>query len=460
MKYHKYSIVVAVLFVAVAVLAGGRYLDAFPSIPKPARASSGTVAWDVNLSHPYVERGSSGEVLLNLKIKGDEVEMLKRMAVNLVLVIDRSGSMSDKGKMEYAKSAAKQIIGSLGNQDRVAIVAYSSDVQLLYPAQFLTDKEYAFRVIDSIYPTNSTNLSGGLITGIDQLNALKREGYLNRVILLSDGLANMGITDIGQLSTIASNAAKRGIHITTMGLGLNYDENLMMNLAEYGAGNYYFIESPTQLAGIFQKEFGQLAKTVGKDPEITLSLAPGVVIDEVYGYTHTTKDGKVTIKLGDVFSGQERDILVRMKAPSGTSGIQQLANVSFKYNDVMAENRSVSLLENISYHVTEDKKAVTDNEDKDVSARGVAVKAANDFYKATTEYENGNREEAYSVQSGAYRSLVELNKSGFATERTRKQEAELRDALEGMSADAPAPSSESGKKLIKEQKAKARQQQK
>jgi Ca-activated chloride channel homolog len=459
MKVNSKLVFLVVFLGLSALVIGVRYLVAFPTIPQPKNSNTDTVSWDIKLSHPYVQRGSGGDVLLNFHIKGQEVKSAKRALINLVLVIDRSGSMSEKGKLEYAKEAARRIISALGSEDRLAIVAYSTEVRLLYPIQFLKDKESAISIVDSLYPTDSTNLSGGLITGIDQLKSLKREGYINRVILLSDGLANVGITDIGQLSRIASQAAENGIHITTMGLGLNYDENLMMSLAEYGAGNYYFIESPTQLATIFEREFGQIASTVTKDSVIYLSLASGVQLKEVYGYTYATKDRRVQINLGDLFSGQERNILVKVNTPTSNLGKHHLITASFEFTDVLKNSQHIQLQKELAYECTSDKNKVETYENKEVIARGESVNAAYNLYKATTEYEKGNLGDALGNIKSALGRMIELNSSPQKSAATVKQEEELRKAGDLLEA-APAPESDLGKKLIKEYKAKSREQQK
>ena len=456
---NKYFFLIIFLGIYV-LLVGGGYLVAFPTIPQPKNSNTNTVFWDAELSHPYFYKGSDDDILVNFHIKGQEVKSGERAPVNLVLVIDRSGSMGEVGKLEYAKEAAKRIISDQGSNDRIGIVAYSTDVELLYPIQFLKDKESATSVVNSLYPTDSTNLSGGLIAGIDQLKTLNRDGYVNRVILLSDGLANVGITDIGELSRIASQAAEIGIHLTTMGLGLNYDENLMTNIAEYGAGNYYFIESPTQLATIFEKEFGQILATVAKDPTIYLTLAPGVQIKNIYGYTHTIKDGKVQIKLGDIFSGQERNITVKLNGPTQNLGKRQLLTASFEFTDIIKNKQPVSLIRELTYEVTQDKSKVAANENKDVAARGVSVDAASEFYRATMYYEQGNRHDALNNIKKALGMIVQLNGSPQKSTATMEQEAELRDAMEEMSAVPSAPESDAGKKLIKEYKAKSREQQK
>ncbi len=464
------KVVIGIFLLILAALAGGKYISAFPTISKPedknmntkTDSNTDTVTWDIKLSHPYVETGSLRELMLNMKIKGKEAQLKERTPVNLVLVIDRSGSMGDKGKIEYAREAAKQIIAGLGKEDRLAVVAYSTDVELLYPIQLLTDKDKASSVVSALYPTDSTNLSGGLVMGIEQLDSVKRDGYVNRVILLSDGLANAGITDIGELGRVASRASEKGIHITTMGLGVDYDENLMMNLAEHGAGNYYFIESPTQLTGIFQKEFGQIAATVAKDPVIRIGLAPGVEIEEVYGYTFTkTPDGVTEIKLGDFFGGQERDILVKMKVPAGTAGQKDLGKAVLDFKDLLDNEKPAGLISPLSYEVTGDSDKVARNENKDVTARWVSVDASGDYYQATTAYEQGDRDSAVTKLKRAYESISNLNLSPYKSARTVEQEAELRDALETLSSPAaPAPYSGEGKALIKEQKASAREAQK
>ena len=470
MKMSNSKVVIGIFLLVLAALAGGKYISAFPAIPKPedkdmntkTDANTDTVAWDIKLSHPYVETGSLRQLMLNLKIKGKEAKLKVRTPVNLVLVIDRSGSMADKGKIEYAREAAKQIIAGLGKEDRLAVVAYSTDVELLYPIQPLTDKDKASSVVSALYPTDSTNLSGGLVMGIEQLDSVKRDGYVNRVILLSDGLANAGITDIGELGRVAGRASEKGIHITTLGLGVDYDENLMMNLAEHGAGNYYFVESPTQLAGIFQKEFGQIAATVAKDPVIRIGLAPGVEIEEVYGYTFMkTPDGVTEVKLGDFFGGQERDILVKLKVPAGTAGRKDLGKAVLDFKDLLDGEKPTGLISRLSYEVTGDRDKVARNENKDVTARWVSVDASGDYYQATTAYEQGDKDSAVSKLKRAYDNITSLNMSPYKSARTVEREAELRDALESVSSpEAPAPASAEGKALIKEQKASAREAQK
>lgn len=446
-----------VMLLVVFTLAGGvKSLIATP-LQSNATSKEETLTWDVELGSPYVKQGPYSEQLLNIRLSArSDIPIVVRPPINLVLVIDRSGSMSDRGKIVYAKKAAREIIERLGSNDRLSIVSYSTRVQVLYPMQTLSSKAQAISAVDSIYPTNSTNLSGGLITGINQLDSASKSGYVNRVILLSDGLANTGITDIGELSRVSSRASERNIHITTMGLGLDFDENLMMSIAQHGAGNYYFIESPSQLASIFQREFGQLSRIIAKSSVLTLYLEPGVTLTELYGYTYYSgNDGKVIINLGDMFSGQKRDLLLKLRVPANKIGKRGLVKAYLSYEDVLGGNKNRAIEKELSYKVTSDIQKVISSENKAVTARGVSVDAASNLDKATKEYESGNSAGALEYMDDAYQKIIRVNQTSQRNHQTLKQEQELREAISNMEMGAPSPTSDTGKKLIKEQKAKA-----
>lgn len=435
---------------------------AYLAIVAVSEAKSGNsepfVHFDPQISNPYVGHLSDKEMLVNMRLWGDDFAPAKRPPVNLVLVIDESGSMNERGKMTYARQAAKDLVSKLNGYDRVGIVAYSDYSRVVHPVQKLNDKTRVLRLIDTIHPTNSTNLSSGLIEGISQLQYNTRNGYVNKVILLSDGLANRGITDIGSLSQISARSAEDGIYITTMGLGLSYDEDLMMSIAECGAGNYYFIESPEQMAYIFNKEFRQTTSTIAKDVVIELKLGIDVELVEVYGYTYNREGRKVRLNLGNMYSGQERNIKMRLRVPAEKEGKNKLMRSVLTYRDIN-DNQVQSVDHNLAYHVTADTVKVEKNEKKEIIAEVRSAEAAKDLDKATRVYESGDRESALSKIKEALGKVQRLNQSPYKSDKTVEQEEALNDAYRSMASE-PSPASPGGKSLIKKYKAESREQQK
>ena len=434
-------------FVLITAHASARSVKAGPVHMKP------------EISNPYIEYNSDREMLVNMKLWGDEIRPVKRPPVNLILVIDESGSMNEKGKMTYAKKAAKNMINNLNSYDRVGIVAYSDYARVISPLQRLKNKSRLKRKIDRIYPTNATNLSSGLIEGIRELKYVGDETRINKVILLSDGLANRGVTDIYSLSKIASRASSEGIYITTMGLGLHFDEDLMATVAEYGAGNYYFIESPNQIAYIFDKEFGKMASTIARDAVLEIDLDDDVELEELYGYKYDRRGNKIVIKLGNYYSGQERNIKMSLKVPTDKQGKNDLFSSKLKYTDIRS-GRLNKIDKNVSYNVTRDSKKVIKNENKEVVADMESVKASKDLDTATRAYEQGYTQQAIDKIKGALQSVRRMNRTDYKTSNSMAQEDALDDALSEFESAPASPQSDSGKRMIKKYKEESRAQQK
>ena len=427
---------------------------------------SGPIHITPEISNPYVEYNSQWEMLVNMKLRGDKIRPVKRPPVDLVLVIDESGSMHERGKLSYAKKAAKDLIAKLNSNDNLAIIAYSNHSRVIYPLQRLKNKSRVKRLIDNIYPTNATNLSSGLIEGIKQLKYGSFYDYGDRVqyrnlkiILLSDGLANRGITDIYSLSKIASRASSEGIYITTMGLGIHFDEDLMTAIAEYGAGNYYFIESPNQIAYIFDEEFGLISSTIARDVYMEIDLEDGVELDDIYGYTYEKKDNRVILKLGNQYSGQERNIRFSLNVPTDKKGRNRLFKSSLKYRDVN-DGSAGKVSREVDYYVTDNPKKVVKNENKRVKADFTSVRAAKELETATKDYERGYGSKAIEKIKSAVDDLKALNSSSYRSNSTVQQQEVLEEALGDIQASPSSPHSAPGKMIIKKYKEESRLQQK
>jgi Ca-activated chloride channel family protein len=274
---------------------------------------------------------SGGTVYLQMEIITGDVVYKKQRPMNICVVLDRSGSMADDKKIDYAKKALQSLIDRLSSDDYLSIAIYDDEIETLLPMQKVTNKRRIKALVDEVYPRNSTNLGGGMQEGFRQIDRnLKRE-YINRVILMSDGLANVGVTDPHELNRIARRYRNKSISLTTMGVGLDYNENLMLGLAEAGGGNYYFIESPKQLASIFEKELHGLSAVVAQNARIELSLGSGVRINDVIGCEWNTENNTWIIPLGDLYANEQRDLTIELQLPEG-AGVKEIASAVLKYD--------------------------------------------------------------------------------------------------------------------------------
>lgn len=223
-------------FFALALLASA---PALPARDRPLTVSA-------NLDTPVVlENADHAHVLVRLRAaEADQNKKPKNL--NLALVVDRSGSMSGR-KIEDARAAAIQMLDRMRDGDRVSLVSYSDGVRTDVASTELNERTRT-KVRNAIHRLSdggSTNLGGGLVEGIKQVAAHVDTSDVNRVLLISDGLANRGVQEPAELNRISREALQKGIITTTIGLGADYNEDLMTGVADHGGGNYYFDKAKT-----------------------------------------------------------------------------------------------------------------------------------------------------------------------------------------------------------------------
>ncbi len=242
-----------------------------------------------------------------------------RPALNLALVIDRSGSMSGD-KLANVRRAAEHVLDLLQEQDQVAIVAYDDTINLLAPSQPVTAQVRASLKshLQELTPGNMTNLCGGWLSGCEEVARVASPAggqQLNRVLLLTDGLANVGITGLEEIGLHASQLLNKGIATSTFGVGLDFNEHLLEHMANQGGGRFYFIADPTTIPSIFVQEFRELAAVTAQAVEVTLEI-PAQVDAKVLGSWRSEQNGQsLRLWLGDIPSGQPREVYVRLLIP-------------------------------------------------------------------------------------------------------------------------------------------------
>jgi len=264
-----------------------------------------------------IESGCPTTLDVVVKIVPPELDATyQRPSLNLGLVIDRSSSMSLNQRIEYAKAAARQLLEELSPGDRMSITTFDYSTKNVLPSTFARNKASIIRAIQNIQLGKWTNLYAGWVEGGNEVSKQTGPGMANRVILLSDGWTNVGITDPKTIVSHVQQLAQVGISTTTVGFGNDYHEDLLEQMANGGDGNYYYVNSPYYLPEIFQKEVKSLVATLGQ--HVTLGIEPqgDVEVLDVLNDLETNSQGR--FKLPNLVAGYPFNIVVRLRIPALT----------------------------------------------------------------------------------------------------------------------------------------------
>jgi Ca-activated chloride channel family protein len=345
-----------------------------------------------------------------------------RPRLNCGIVIDRSGSMEEKNKLEFARSSAAQLVDSLTQHDNIAIVEYDDLISTLYPSSPVTEKTRIKKLINTLEPRGSTNLCGGMLQGIEEVKKSYQQGFISRVILLTDGLANQGITDPQQIAVLVRNARRQGISISAMGLGIDYDEDLLQMIAENGGGNYYYIESATQIAHIFKQELNTLTEAVADNIQCKFIRDDAIDSITVYGYENSVDGKTVVVPLSSLHSGEKRTLLLKVSLKTVKNPKQNLGNIEITYNGRKKGTIS-KIVASVSVSCTNDSNAVVKARNNRVTADALLIEADQSHAKYVELYESGRKDEAKKNIQVLSRTLTNANRYLNDTKILKKLEA-------------------------------------
>ncbi len=305
--------------------------------PAPVNTAVGL---DTRLGNPQIST-NGGEAWLQIGLRARDAAAQPIAPLNLALVIDRSGSMDAPDKMPYLKTSLGIFLRSLAPNDWVSIVVYDDRAELLVPTQAVGDGRWIENAVSRITPGGGTNLYDGLVMGLEQVSRNYDAQRNNRVILLTDGIANVGITDPQQIASTAQAFNARGIYLATIGLGREFNDALLAQLASQGKGGYHFVGSAQDMDKIFRQEVTGLQQKAASNVSVTLMPEAGVRILQITGYDGQIPAGNLTVKLQDMGTGDTQIVLAHLSVPPGVNGAHTVVNAQLRYNDLLAPHAEI-----------------------------------------------------------------------------------------------------------------------
>jgi Ca-activated chloride channel family protein len=253
----------------------------------------------------------------------------------VAVVIDTSGSMAGP-KMEHARTAAKSLIDKLPDGDIVTVVTFDDSAQERVPPTALdtTSRQRIRSTISELQPSGSTNMFDGLRQGEARAMSAPSTHAIKRVVLISDGIANVGPSTPELLGELAARGADRGVQVTAVGVGLDYDENTLNALAIRSSGRLYHMADTRELSSILEKEMGLLKATAVTNAVVEVIPAPGVQLLGADGIrSEWVTGGGLRVPLGTLFGGQHREMLMRVRVTAAADGTHPLASVRLHFTD-------------------------------------------------------------------------------------------------------------------------------
>jgi Ca-activated chloride channel family protein len=348
-----------------------------------------------------VLKGSPQEVIVKIDLSAGTGKKIKRTPLNLAVVLDKSGSMTG-AKLEKTKQAAMQLVDRLAPDDIFSLVIFSDHAEVLVPAQKVEDPDALKEKIEGIEAGGSTALHAGVKMGADQIQEYFSSKRINRVILLSDGLANVGPSSPRQLRQLGGDLAERGISVTTIGVGDDYNEDLMAGLAEASDANYYYVKDTEKLPEIFAKELGEMLSVAARDVRIEIICPDGVKPLGFIGRAERFENQKASVNLSQFTGGQNRYLFLRCLVDGQTP---EVARVKVSYKDEFADGSDQSSSGVVKLRFTEDQSASDQSVNTAVVAQKALMLTAVAKDEAMAQADGGNYRQAAVTLSGQASAL-------------------------------------------------------
>lgn len=413
---------------ALSITCGGASVSPTPRDP-------GVVRFDGALANRFVKAQDQTEVVARLRVSTRAVAG-RRAAINIGLVIDTSGSM-EGGPIADARTAAGALVDALRPGDRLAVVTFGSRTEVLVPSTVLDEENIATvrRHIGRIRAAGTTDMAGGLRAGVEEVVRSFQQGGINRVVLLGDGVPN----DEAPLRAMAQAAGERGIAITALGLGQDYNETIMAAVAQLSGGTFQFIQESSAMASVFRNEVLRIERVFARNAGLTLTPGPGVRIESVVGQQIAQAGGSVVVTVGDVSQGETVDLVVKMTTDGHRDGAAvELLDAVLAFDDAFAEGGRFERRLYLGARATASEETRASGRSQEVEAAAERVQAAALTVEAIRIAREGELERARALLAQAA-SEAEAAATATRDEAYARQASEYRSLSGALDSVAPAP---------------------
>lgn len=378
----KITILAAGLVLAAATLAGA------------ARTASRDVLCRIELDRGVLPADAPQRAIMKVTLDAPALERAgDRPPVNLAIVLDRSGSMSGE-KIEKAREAAIEALRRLGPSDVFSLVIYDDRVETIIPAQEARNTEWMESRIREIRSRGNTALFAGVSQGAAEVRRNLEGRYVHRILLLSDGLANVGPSAPDDLGRLGASLLKENISVTTVGVGTDYNEDLMTRLAQNSDGNTYFVEDHRDLPRIFAAELGDVLNVVARSVVLKIRCLNGARPIRIIGRDgRMTRDG-VEIQLNQLYGGQQKYALVEVEVPAGAEDqVLEIASADCRYRSALTDRDGAST-SRVQARFSRREDDVVRSANVTVQEEYIRNEIAVAKDRAVEQWDDGRREEA------------------------------------------------------------------
>src|SRR6476661_4665432 len=332
----------------------------------------------------------------------------ERASVNLAIVLDRSGSMSGE-KIRVAKVAVEEAIARLRPDDRLSVVAYDDVVDVVVESTHASAeaRRGAIERLRSVDARGSTNLGEGWLRGCEQVASHILERGVNRCLLLTDGLANIGITDPETLASHAAELRARGVSTSTFGVGNDFDERLLQAIADAGGGHFYYIADAPQIRDAITSEVGEALEVTARGVVIEVTARDDLRIEAVTPHALSGGGGRTSVALGDLVSGQTVEVVLRLSFPYGELGREAGLIVALTDRDGLFAGSAMGAPEpaRLSWTYADDRANDAQPRDPAVDRAVAMVFAARARQEAVASNRGGDFERASRVMAATARRI-------------------------------------------------------